>query len=125
MAVDDYTAVSNLRVPGNDDLRFTRHQTEVIVTITITNDDKIEPTETFELVMAPTNNLFAVKPVGVITIFDDDTRKLERVGGMEGEYGGRWEGVQSKSCNTPCNVMRVTRENTLSNIKYSTHPPSL
>ncbi len=96
MAVDDYTAISNLRIPNDEDLRFNRTQTEIVVTITITNDAVQEPTETFELVMAPTNNLFAVKPIGVITILDDDTRKLGRVGGMEGEYGERRAGVQSK-----------------------------
>ncbi len=59
---------------------YARTGTEVSVTITITNDAVCEPTETFELVMVPTNNFFAVKPVGMVTILDDDTRKLGIVG---------------------------------------------
>lgn len=52
------------------------------MTIDIVNDDILEPTETFELVMVPDNNLFAVKPVGIITILDDDTCELKWVGGV-------------------------------------------
>ncbi len=89
VSVDDYTAISFLRKPDNEDLKFARTGTEVSVTITITNDAVCEPTETFELVMVPTNNFFAVKPVGVVTILDDDTRKLGIVGEGVEDKGGR------------------------------------
>ena len=44
------------------------------VTIPIINDTMPEPTERFELaiVEAQLNNVFLLKPVGVVSILDDD-----------------------------------------------------
>ncbi len=80
------------------------------ISIVIIDDSEFEgPEYMYFQVMLRVNNLFAVKPVGVIIILDDDTRKLGRVGGMEGEYGGRWEGVKKvhpkSRYNAPWNVV--------------------
>ena len=45
------------------------------VTIPIVNDNVAERAERFEVVIVEDSNIYAVDPVGVITIIDDDAGK--------------------------------------------------
>ncbi len=67
-------------VPISMDLMFIRRETLILVNITIIDDDKEEQPERFELVMEPVSNLFSAKPIGTITILDDESRELYLIG---------------------------------------------
>ena len=65
----DYTPQAIMQItlePGNS---------SATVTIPIINDNVTERAEMFEVVIVEDSNIYAVDPVGVITIIDDDAGK--------------------------------------------------
>ncbi len=67
-------------MPISMDLMFVLRETLILVNITIIDDDVAEQPERFQLVMEPIDNLYSAKPIGTITIFDNETRELYLIG---------------------------------------------
>lgn len=78
-AQSDYIAVTAVSTYQGHRLLFKRDKIDPrskdILNVTIIDDDIGEPTETFEIYLVEVRkNAYVSKPVGTVTILDDDTR---------------------------------------------------
>ena len=78
----DYIPVEPVGTFEGHRLRFRRNKVdpriEDVLNITIINDDVGEPTEIFEIFLLQVRrNAYVTKPIGTVTIFDDDACKSQ------------------------------------------------